>query len=84
MAELDLLLGLSLRILLIVCRSWSIRVSKNAIHEAHLVLSRVIVGRLGGPTLAVSGELLLNPCLVHSDTICLFILVAKLAPCWQV
>ena len=84
MAELDLLLGLSLRILLIVCRSWSIRVSKNAIHEAHLVLSRVIVGRLGGPTLTVSGELLLDPCLVHSDTICLFILVAKLAPSWQV
>lgn len=81
--KLDLLLSLSLRILLIVRSTLRIWVSKNAIHEAHLILSRVVVRWFDRSILAISGKLLLDSCLMHGDTVRFFTLIAKLAPSWQ-
>ena len=84
MTKLDLLLCLSLRILLIVRGTLRIWISKNAIHEAHLVLSRVVVGWCDWSSLAIGSKLLLDSCLMHGDTVRFFILISKLAPSWQV
>ena len=83
MTKLDLLLSLSLRILLIVRSDLRIWISENSIHEAHLVLSRLVVSWCFGSSLAISGKLLLDSCLMHGDTVRFFILIAKLAPSWQ-